>query len=99
MNENIVTLNLKKIHLVILIILGLITMSAPAVSAFMSISNNSSKINSNTLEIGKLNGRIISLEDGFQGNHDLLLELKFNLKKFMGSEYVDLSLPNNINNK
>lgn len=85
MADNLITVNLKKIHLILLIAGALITVTAPAVSAFISIGTNSK-------DIGKLDTRILYLEKESQTNHDLLLELKFNLKNHMiaaGEQYID----------
>lgn len=90
--DNIITLNLKRIHLIILIFIGIATMATPAITAFLSIGNNANNIRNNTFEIGKIDGRVKALEQESLSNHDLLLEMKFNLKNYMGNKYIDLDV-------
>ena len=88
--KQIVQVNLTRVHLIMGIVFLLITMLTPFVTGFVTISKN-------TEDIGRHDTRIQTLETDKVDNHDLLLELKFNLKKHMiesGEEYIDMSNTN-----
>lgn len=69
----------KTIQTIVLII-GIVIV---IVSSFNSIA-------ANTKEIGKLDARVKNLEENELTNRDILLELRFNLKKQMGKEYITI---------
>ena len=88
--KQILQINLSKIHLILGIAVLLFSMLTPFITGFVTISKN-------TEDIGRHDTRIQTLETDKVDNHDLLLELKFNLKKHMiaaGEDYIDMSNTN-----
>ena len=86
MNDGMIQINFKKIHLIVATIVLLVTLFTPFVTGFITISKN-------TEDIGRHDNRIMVLEKDKINNHDILLELKFNLRNHMiasGEEYIDL---------
>ena len=83
--NQIVQINLTKFHLILATIMLLFSIFTPFIAGFITISKN-------TEAIGRHDVRIQALEQERNDNHDLLLELKFNLKAHMksaGEEYID----------
>ena len=83
-------INLTKVHLTIAIIVLVFSLLTPIVAGFVTI-------NSNSEQLGRHDARIVLLETDKTDNHDLLLELKFNLKKHMlasGEDYIDMRTEN-----
>jgi len=81
-----VQINLTKVHLIFATIILIISLLTPVVAGFVTI-------NKNTEDIGLHHARILILELDKTDNHDLLLELKFNLKSHMktaGETYIDM---------
>ena len=84
--NEVVQVNLTKIHLIFATIVLIISLLTPIVAGFITI-------NRNTEDIGRHHARILILETDKTENHDLLLELKFNLKAHMraaGETYIDM---------
>ena len=85
--SEITTDSLKKIKISVGTIIILIPFFLYGLHSVNTIDDNSTGIN-------KLDNRVLILEQSELSNHDLLLELKFNLKKFMeasGEKYISLS--------
>jgi len=84
--NEVVQVNLTKIHLIFATIVLIVSLLTPIVAGFITI-------NRNTEDIGRHDARILILETDKTENHDLLLELKFNLKNHMesaGERYIDM---------
>jgi len=76
----------KKLQTMILTTFGIFAITAVIITSFSAVSNNSK-------DIGNLDARVVVLEKDSMTNHDLLLELKFNLKNHMetaGEKYIEL---------
>jgi len=76
----------KKLQTMILTIFGIFAITAVIITSFSAVSNNSK-------DIGKLDVRVLVLEKNELSNHDILMEIKFNLKNHMeaaGEKYIDL---------
>jgi len=81
-----IQVNLTKVHLTIAIIVLVFSLLTPIIAGFVTINRNSE-------DIGRHDARIIILEKDKIENHDLLLELKYNLKNHMesaGERYIDM---------
>jgi len=84
--NELIQVNLTKVHLTIAIIVLVFSLLTPIIAGFVTINRNSE-------DIGRHDARIIILEKDKTENHDLLLELKFNLKNHMesaGERYIDM---------
>ena len=84
--NELIQVNLTKVHLTIAIIVLVFSLLTPIIAGFVTINRNSE-------DIGRHDARIIILEKDKIDNHDLLLELKYNLKNHMeaaGERYIDM---------
>ena len=80
-----ITINLTKVHLVLAIIFGCITMVSPIVAAWFTLNEHSSTIK-------KHEYRLTDLEMKRLDQRDILLEIKFNLKNHIensGQTYIE----------
>ena len=86
MPNEMMQVNLTKIHLIGAIIVLMFTLLTPFITGFITISKNTEAITRHDMRL-----QILELEK--DDNHDLLLELKFNLKAHMktaGETYIDM---------
>ena len=85
MEDTNMTINLNKFHLILSIFVILIPVFSYGVLSFAHIGDN-------TTSITKLGDRLEVMENRDETNREILLELKFNLKKHMidgGEEYIE----------
>ena len=84
--SEITTESLKKIKISIGAIIFMVPLFIIILNGFNSISDNGETLVKHDL-------RITSIEENYLSSRDILMELKFNLKKLMtaqGEEYIDL---------
>ena len=76
----------KKLQTMILTIFAIFAITAVIITSFSAVSSNAK-------DIGRIDIRVYALEKESITNHDLLLELKFNLRNHMeaaGQNYIEL---------
>ena len=86
MADQVIQVNMTRIHLMIATLVLIGSLLTPFITGFIAISKNTETLYNH-------DKRILILEAEDSGNHDLLLEIKFNLKKHMndsGEIYVDM---------